>query len=297
MPLTDEQIAIRATGIGASELAAALGLSPWCTPLELFQRKRGELSPPEETRPMRFGNFAEQFILDEFQLAHPDLPLVRAPNTLRRGPLLAHLDAWVPDVCNVQAKTARTRAGWGDSGSNSVPEYYLIQVQAEMLLANVHVSYMPVFFGGSEYDEFVVEADWELQEMIEDGAHSFWRRVQEGEPPEPVSYADVQARWGSKSTANAVTADEQALSAITALRELTALSKELDDKIEFRRAIVMKHLGENDTLIDASGKVLATWKAAKPSLRFDSKTFQLEHADIYDQYLKPSDVSRRFLIK
>ncbi|WP_157272098.1 YqaJ viral recombinase family protein [Azohydromonas aeria] len=161
--LTEAQKALRRTGVGASECAAALGLSPYQTRFELYQVKRGEASESSDNLAMRFGLAVEPFILSEFQRAHPDDLLVVAPDTMRRGRLFAHLDAWLPGVLNVQAKTARTRQGWGESGSPDIPQHYLLQVQHEMLLAGVDVSFVPVLFGGADYDEFVVEADRELQ--------------------------------------------------------------------------------------------------------------------------------------
>jgi hypothetical protein len=60
-------------------------------------------------------------MLSEFQRAHTDDVLVVAPDTMRRGRMLAHLAAWVPGIFTGQAKTARTRQGWGESGSPNIP--------------------------------------------------------------------------------------------------------------------------------------------------------------------------------
>jgi putative phage-type endonuclease len=171
--LSESQKALRRTGVGASECAAALGLSPYQTRFELYQVKRGEVPEADDNLAMRFGLAAEPFILSEFQRAHLDDLLVVAPDTMGRGRLFCHLDAWVPGSFNVQAKTTRSRQGWGESGSPDISQHYLLQAQHEMLLAGVDVSFVPVLFGGAEYDEFVVEADRELQELIEDGIADF----------------------------------------------------------------------------------------------------------------------------
>lgn len=295
--LTAEQMEVRRSGVGASEAAAALGLSPYATPLRLYQLKRGEAPPDDENLAMRFGNAAESFILSEFERAHPGLPIVRAPDTMRRGPMLAHLDAWVPGQCNVQAKTARSRNGWGESGSPDVPQHYLIQVQAEMLLANVAVSYVPVLFGGADYDEFIVEADRELQDMIEAGIAEFWERVQAGEPPEPQTYADMIARYGRASRTDAVMAGADVLDALKHLRELKTQAQHLELAEEGWKAVVLKAMGECDTLVDPAGKTLATWKASAAPKRFDTAAFKAAHPDLYEQFVAVGEPSRRFLLK
>lgn len=296
--LTAEQLAIRATGVGSSEAPAAIGLSPYLTPLQLYLIKRGEAPPVKETMTMRFGNAVEPFILDEFRRAHPDMQLVASPDTMRRGVMLAHLDAWQPGAANVQIKTARTRNGWGEPGTDQVPTHYLIQVQAEMLVAGVSVTFIPVLFGGADYDEFVVEADRELQEMVEAGVEEFWQKVQRAEPPPPVSFADVVAKYGRVSQARVVKADSDTVSTVYELRMLRDKIADLEAREEAARAKVMLAMAEADTLADPhTGDVLATWKASKPSQRLDSKALKAAMPDIYAQFLKAGEPSRRFLLK
>lgn len=299
MSITKEQLAARATGVGASEVAIALGMSPYATPFDLYLAKRGEVAAmQEETRPMRFGNAVEPFILSEFEREHPELgSLVRAPDTMRRGAMLAHLDAWVPGRCNVQAKTARDRRGWGESGSPDVPQHYLLQVQAEMLLANVSVSFVPVLFGGADYDEFVVEADRELQELVEDGVHDFWQRVERGEPPEPVTAEDAIARWGRSARAGRVVADDNVLAALAELREMKARREQLEGAEERAKAIVMAALRDADTLVDASGKTLVTWKQCAGAKRFDAEALKAAHPELAAKFIRQGDAYRRFILK
>lgn len=58
----------------------------------------------------------------------------------------------------------------------------------------------------------------------------------------------------------------------------------------------MKALGDRDTLM-LNGIPLATWKAAKAAVRFDAKAFMAAHPELYGQFLKDGEPSRRFLIK
>ena len=56
-------------------------------------------------------------------------------------------------------------------------------------------------------------------------------------------------------------------------------------------------MGEKANLVSLEGKVLATWKSAKGSVKFDSKLFQSSMPDLYEKFKVEVPGSRRFLVK
>ena len=82
--------------------------------------------------------------------------------------------------------------------------------------------------GPGEFIVYTVEADPALQALLIDRERKFWDMVQQGVPPEPVTYKDVVARFGLKSEAAGVHADEATLEAVSKLQELRGLKKEMD---------------------------------------------------------------------
>jgi putative phage-type endonuclease len=293
--LTEEQKALRRTGVGASESAAALGMSPYQTRFNLWQVKRGEIEPDPENIAMRFGNAAEPFILNEFKLAHPEFYVEAAPPTMRRGRMLAHLDAWCPGHFNVQIKTASSRVGWGEPGSDEIPQHYLIQVQHEMLLASVPVTFVPVFFAGRDYAEYVVYADAELQEMVEDGVNEFWRLVESGEPPEPTTLIDMPRRW--RGGAGDMQADADLMQWLGDLQALKQQSKDIEAAEETLKGWVFKAMADREAVLAPDGRLLATWKPSKGRVTLDADALKADHPEIFKQYLKTGAPSRRFTLK
>lgn len=288
----------RMTGIGGSDAAAVLGLSKWRTPLEVYQEKRGELGPQEDNESFLWGRVLEPVIRQQY--AERTGRVVRVPDGILRHPehafMLANLDGVTDDGRVVEIKTARSGQDWGEVGSDQVPQAYLLQVQHYMAVTGFVVADVAVLIGGSDFRLYEVPADRELQQMLVEGEAEFWRNVEQGIPPEPVSYSDMQARFGRSSKGGTVEATQETLDAITRLRTVQADIKRLEEVEETEKAIVMKALGECDTLV-AGGFTVATWKAAKPSQRFDSKTFQAAYPELYPQFLKTGEVSRRFLLK
>lgn len=299
MSAHDDFLQARSTGIGGSDVAAILGLSKWKTPLQVYMEKRGELAPQPDNPAMRWGRYLEPIVRQAYSDETGRAVLV--PESMLRHPrhdwMIANIDGFTEDCRGFEAKTARSADGWGEPGSDQIPQAYLLQVQHYMMVTALPVFDVAALIGGSDFRIYEVPADAELQEMIADAEAEFWRAVQRGEPPEPVTYADTIARWGHASRADLVMADDAALRALGQLRDLKTQREHLDHAEEEWRAVIFKALGECDTLVDSAGRTLATWRASAAPKRLDAKALQSAHPDIYAQFLREGEPSRRLLIK
>ena len=75
----------------------------------------------------------------------------------------------------------------------------------------------------------------------------------------------------------------------TELAALTERKNELEEKIK---------LGFGDAeALSYGGDTIATWKAPKPSEKFDDKAFKADHPDLFKEYAKTVQGARRFLLK
>ena len=303
MALTEAQIAARSKGIGASETAAVLGLTPpsWKkTAYQIWEDKVGlSTGVQEETPQMAYGKLMEPTLrqwysnhtgrvvtVPEMALAHSKYPFILASpdglSEVRRG---------------VEIKTARSSQDWGEPGTDQIPVYYMTQVQQQMLVFTLEVVDVVVSFAGSMPEIYEVPADSEIQEMIIEELSKFWKLVQERTPPEPVSYADMLAMFGKVSKAAQVAANQEIMEQVAFLQSVKADMKRLEASETDAKAIIMHYLGDQDTLIEPDGKVLATWKMSKASARFDAKALQAADPESYNKYLKAGEPSRRFLLK
>ena len=156
---------------------------------------------------------------------------------------------------------------------------------------------LAVLIGGSDYRQYEVPADRELHEMLIEQEAAFWARVQSGEPPEPVNAADAARLWGRASREQRVVATDAVAEAVARLRALKLRRAEMDAEEESARLAVMQALGEADTLVGVDGSVLCTWRAAKPAQRLDGAALKAARPDIYTQFLRAGEPSRRMLIK
>lgn len=188
---------IRSRGLGGSEIAAVVGLSPWVSRFALWHRKRGTLGKQANQPAFDWGHRLEPVICDAFADAHPEFIASKA-GTYRHGERkwqLANVDRLLhydgePFPANepsgiLEVKTAHQYDAheWG-RGPEDIPPYYRCQVLWYMDVLGVPEAHMAVLIGGSDYREYLIpyaadEAEW----LREEGA-KFWAEVQAGIAPD-----------------------------------------------------------------------------------------------------------------
>ena len=154
MDARDDFLKSRATGIGGSDAAAILGLSRWKSPFQVYQEKRGEAAQTPDNASMRWGRYLEPVVRQAY--ADDTGRAVRLPDGLVRHQqhtfMIANLDGVTDDGRVVEIKTARTSQGWGEPGSDQVPQEYLLQAQHHMAVTGLVVADVAVLIGGSDSD-------------------------------------------------------------------------------------------------------------------------------------------------
>ena len=289
----------RRRGIGGSDVGPILGLSPWKTAYQVWLEKTQPLGIDEPTPQMKYGILMEpiirQWYADETgrkvtvlkdMLHHPQYPFI-----------IANLDGIADGQRVLEIKTAQYADDWGEQGTDEIPIYYNTQIQQYMMVTGFDVADVAVSFGGRMPVIYEVPADKDLHTILLEKMVEFWALVQSNTPPEPVTYADAIARFGGKSVGKEVVASAEIETAALELKvvreKLTAL-KMIEEDVKGRLMIA---LGENDTLVDPAGKVLATWKQSKATTKFDLDLFKKENPSAFTTYQKEQPGSRRFLIK
>ncbi len=189
-PGTDQWHAARANGIGGSEIAAVLGLSPHESRFSLWHRKKGLLGPVEETDVMYWGKKHEPTICQEFTDRHPELELRPSPTYAAAGhpAEIANPDRLVLDsewrtVAIVEAKTSRDDEGWGEEGTDQIPVHYRAQCLWYLMILNVPICHVAVLIGLSDYREYIVKYDPAEAEQMRTAAAEFQRTLAAGERP------------------------------------------------------------------------------------------------------------------
>ncbi|MGF6641822.1 YqaJ viral recombinase family protein [Paraburkholderia sp. MM6662-R1] len=191
----EQWLEARRHGVGGSDAAPALGLSKYKTSYELWLEKTGELPPEDldEVDRIRFGRLMEDIIAREY--ARREGVRVRRRTQIIKHPtypwMLANVDRLIEgerrglECKNVDAMAYARGDGWGEPGSDQVPDEYLLQCQHYMIVLDYPEWDLAACVGGNRLERYVIRRDPSLEQMIIDGEREFWQRVEQHDAPEP----------------------------------------------------------------------------------------------------------------
>jgi putative phage-type endonuclease len=196
----EEWLAERRTGVGASDVAQILGLSPYGGPIDVWRDKLGL----REERPMNdaqaMGLLLEPAIsaryIQRTGYGVHEMPEFHVFRSKTRGLPDHHIctpDAFAgPDTNSpsqwlFQKKTTHwSRAHeWGEEGTDEIPQHYLIQAHWEMHVTSRDREDIVVLIGGQDLKIHIVESDAEVRRMLIERVDEFWGRyvAPQQEPP------------------------------------------------------------------------------------------------------------------
>jgi len=290
MPLTPEQIALRKTGISASEVAAVAGLHPYVKPIDIWSSKLGLVEPFEGNKSSKWGDLLEQVIADHYAKEHAvEKIVVRHPKTIKgsvNGTLVREISPRfrliaTPDriiyrkriatpVRNLQIKTAGLRQSdkWGPSGTDQVPEEYAVQVAIEMAVLGVNETDLAALIGGQDDREYHLKRDLELEGQLIEICERFWVDHILTQTPPPVdgseNYSNYLKRRFPRDMRPMLPATDEA-------RDWVSLFCSRRDAVDYAEAALIQAKNRLKSLIGDAGGIegLCMWRQNKPSTTTD----------------------------
>lgn len=304
----DDWLAVRRTGIGGSDAAAAVGLSPYKSQLELWLEKTGrdaELPKPDHsdtTEPVYWGTLLEPIVAAAYTQQTGNR--VRKVNAVLRHPsipfMLANLDREVTGVPDVQILECKTAGEFGARlWRDGVPDYVQLQVQHQLAVTGKRAADVAVLLCGQQLEVHRVERDDELIARLIPLEAQFWQYVESDTPPpaDGSESADRALRclyprdagntvdFTEDRRLSAAFADLVAVRADIAMRE----QHEANLKQEIQQA-----MGDASRALFETGDV--SFKRSRDGTGTDLKRLLADHPDLQPQYAITKPGSRRFLI-
>lgn len=305
----DEWLALRQSGIGGSDIAAILGVSPYATAYDVYQSKTQPVS--EDSNEFAYwGTVLEDVVAREF--AKRSGLKVQNVNFMMRHPVhtfaVANIDRAVVnrDIAGnvrykdgklttdqiVEIKTASEYVGknWGDEDSDEVPDQYQCQAQWYMGVTGVDVCHMAVLIGGNKYRQYRIERNQELIDVLFETAHDFWHNhVLAGVEPDATTLQNAKDKYPrhDPETTLDVAPDSETAKVFEHYESLKAQEKELKTAITAAQTDLICQIQNNETLA-IDGEVVATYKT-QVSNRFDIKSFKTDMPELAERYTKQSE--------
>lgn len=189
-------LAGRQRGIGGSEAAAAIGLSPWQTPLQLWRLKTGMDEPKDLSgnAAIEQGVRMEPILRSFYAALHPEYRVEHNPFDIlyqeERPWLFATLDAELQEaegrkgVLEIKTGTPNGKAGWEKWSNGNMPMWYYAQTLHELAASGYDFVRLFACLYSQNGDITIKEYEIEREDVEDDIAWllekeaEFWDKVQ-----------------------------------------------------------------------------------------------------------------------
>ncbi len=306
----EDWLAIRKQGIGSSDSAAAVGLNPYKSQLELWLEKTGrdgnlpKSDPLNEDSPTYWGNILEPIVAAHYTkrtglrvrrinavLQHPDPSLPW---------MLANIDREVTGSNEVQILECKTA---GINGARlwkeGVPEYVQLQVMHQLAVTGKPAADVAVLLGGQHLEIHRINRDEQLIARLIELERHFWQYVESDTPPpaDGSASADLALRclYPEDDGQSVDFSLERNLSATFAdwlsVRQTIAEQEKLEAQL---KQTLQQAMGSATRATFETGSV--SWKKAKDSVILDVTQLLKDHPEYQQRYALTKPGSRRFLV-
>lgn len=205
--LTPEQRELRKQGIGASEIAAVLGVDPYKTALDVYLEKTGQVAAFEGNEFTLWGNRLQAVIADEYAermgvdvtpgqtVIHPQHPwalctpdyLVGVVGATPGGPRTHGLECKNRNHFNQKA--------WGESGTDEVPLEVAAQCLWSMAITGLRKWDVAVLLGGNRLGIYHLDYDAGLAAAMLEQGLAFWRDYVLTRTTPPLDGSESSSRY------------------------------------------------------------------------------------------------------
>lgn len=306
----EDWLAVRKQGIGSSDAAAAVGLNPYKSQLELWMEKTGrdeslpKLDPQDEESPAYWGNVLEPIVAWHYSKRSGNR--VRRINAVLQHPdpelpwMLANIDREVIGADDVQILECKTA---GINGARlwkeGVPEYVQLQVMHQLAVTGKQAADVAVLLGGQHLEIHRIERDESMIARLIDLERLFWDYVVSDTPPpaDGTDSAEAALRCLYPED-NGQTLDfSQHTELASTYQELKTVRQSIAQQ-ETREAqlkqVLQQAMGTATRAEFTEGYI--SWKKSKDITMLDVEQMLKDKPYLQARYSKLREGSRRFLI-
>jgi predicted phage-related endonuclease len=307
----------RSLFLGGSDAAAVMGLSPWATPVELWEQKTGRKPKATPTAAQQKvydrGHHLEPFIrgmvMDKLRANGLEVALLAANERYvdpEYGFLSCEIDfelVLTGDVVigdevvtlnrehvNGDAKsvTGFARKKWGEDDTEDVPIEYAAQFMHGLMVTGRNLCLVAALKSFDDVDIYWVRRDEETIAGMRPKLVSFWvDHVLAGVPPDPIEFDDIKALFPNDN-GQAVDATVEIASKVRDLVEIKKRIKGLEEDAKQLQFAIAEYISPN-AILKYDGKEIATWKG-QGHTALDQAALKAAHPDIAAKFTKTSTV-------
>jgi putative phage-type endonuclease len=221
-----EWLALRAKNLNSTEIPALFDLSPYMTKFELWHRHKENVVVDFQENPRtlwgkRLQNSIAEGIAKDQGWIVSEMKQYIYDEQLRIGSSFDFCVEGDPngilEIKNVDFIQFRDKWTKNEDGTFEAPAHIELQVQHQMLLADVSYCYIGALISGNDIKLIRREADKEIHAVILDKCAGFWHSIDTNEAPQPdfLKDADIIGKlYGYAEPGKTLTTDSQELLAL-----------------------------------------------------------------------------------
>lgn len=270
--------------LGASDLAAILGVDEYKTPLDVYNEKLGLVPPFEGNKQTERGEKLESIAAQEYteqtgrkvhrrstELIHPKYEFIRG-----------HMDRRVVGEKRPVEIKCPSRGMFYKLKREGLPNSWIVQMQAYLGLDGSPVGdFAPFCADAWELVPFEVQADPELFEKIEHAAVFFWEEYVMKRTPPPAIAADKPFIEFAKVGGDvAIREDMEFLEAAEILREAKQLERDGKELLDLAKQRIKSAVAGQFGKYRGGCLKALHYSLSQGHLNFDKKLLAAEHPEI-----------------
>lgn len=285
--------------IGGSEAAAACGVDPYCSRIQLWAEKTGRLSRPEAGERAYWGNVLQPILLSELSRRSDyhvvDATLATAEH--REGFRIGHPDGYAnldtdPGVIECKTTSAWNRTAW----EYGPPVPCQLQVAHYLSLTGYTYGIVCALLGGQEFRWYRIERDDDLIALMLAKEAEFVGLCETDTPPSPdgsESAERIIRRLYPDAAGGIVNLTAEDHERVEAYRKLRTAKGAIEKQMDQVKQELCLRLGEHPVGFYEGGKAVS-WTPVE-SHRLDTTRLKEELPTVYAEYVKETS-TRRFWV-
>lgn len=290
-----EWTAERRSYIGASDVPAIMGVSPYGSAYDVWLAKKQGIVPPQNEA-MGMGHLLEPVVAELYQrrfpevrlemrgtIPHPKFDWLRA--TIDRMAITAQGEHPV----EIKTTSAYLGENWGEEYSDLMPDHVLVQVQTQLMVLGLAYAHVAVLIGGNDFRApFIVERDREIQQAILSECELFRTAYLVGDAEPECTGPNLEAHLKRKFATHTdvrLRADADGERWLKELAQAKAAKDVAEEQEKLAKTALMGIIGGNYGVEGVQGK--AIWYSTRGRTSIDAK-------GLIAELNVPEDVVQRF---